>query len=93
MPCTIKTRSCTACYFKRRPLLTLRGLCRGSNFDKDYILTLDYQNNKPVIRGYFNTIIHWTAEKDENGHQSRYWKMSSVLTNSTFGRLVMNSPN
>ncbi len=33
MPCTEVTKSCTACYFRERPMFTLRGLCNAAPFD------------------------------------------------------------
>ncbi len=55
MPCTEATKSCTVCHFRRRPLLTLRGLCASSPFDTRYIMTTQYEGGKIVIRGYFNS--------------------------------------
>ncbi len=78
MPCTPDTASCTACFFPKRPLLTLRGLCPISPFDKQYITTTNYHNDKPTIKGYFHSSVLWDMTS---------WQLKTVTTNVTYAKL------
>ncbi|TRY78459.1 hypothetical protein TCAL_11687 [Tigriopus californicus] len=82
MPCSGDSKSCTSCYFKKRPLLKLRGLCRDTNFDQQYIITTNYINGKPVIKGYFRTVISWSRGIDGT-HQEGRWELTSLINNAS----------
>ena len=93
MPCGSDTTACTACYFRRRPVLTLRGLCSDSIFDDRYTLTKEYSEGKPIIRGYFRTTLAWTTDgsggssSDGNGS----WRLTSLLSNTSYASLNSKS--
>lgn len=87
MPCGSSTKACTACYFRKRPLLTLRGLCKATNFDQRYILTQVVNETKPIFKGYFRTSISWiepevTNNKTEEEDISPSWQLRTVDKNS-----------
>ncbi len=97
MPCTANTKSCTVCYFRRRPLLTLRGFCAGSTFDTQYILVdTHYRGNKPVIKGYFHTTISWMESKNsgtDDSNEIGSWQIRTQVNNSSYGQLTSRNEN
>eukprot|EP00095_Tigriopus_kingsejongensis_P007008 maker-scaffold430_size173499-snap-gene-0.44 protein:Tk07008 transcript:maker-scaffold430_size173499-snap-gene-0.44-mRNA-1 annotation:"glycine receptor subunit alpha-1" len=90
MPCSRNSKSCTSCYFKKRPLLKLRGLCQDTSFDQQYIITTTYINGKPVIKGYFRTVIAWAIITTEHGDSGR-WELTSLISNSSQANLQSKS--
>ena len=89
MPCEKETKACTICYFQRRPLFTLRGLCKSTNIDQRYILTATYHNSKPIIQGYYGIAIRWLPFSEERSDGN--WHLTSVVTDESHGKLLSKS--
>ncbi len=92
MPCTEMTKSCTVCHFRRRPLLTLRGLCSASPFDTHYIMTKEYVGKKVAIKGYFHTRCT-TKQQTDIGASSRAPTTSPTNNALSMNSITLNEPS
>lgn len=79
--------TCVACFFPEPKKLHLRGLCKKSDFDRYYYLTVE--NGTEYFRGEKYSFIRFVSENDELG----YWKMERNDIPSTYAIMKQDFKN